>query len=160
MHRLLGTPLYPHFNVGRAPTHHLQHVCSSPLLAVRSKANIETGIQGVCITNSMQYIFRLRYIAAKKRSRQSASIFPWRSAAKRFFLGPNDLRLLRGLSLRTSFEGRFEQYTADEAVAVGAHRRVRQKNLNFDSQTSKSGGVSNPRTVMWTGRAVAVRCGE
>jgi len=56
LHRLLGTPLYPHFNVGRAPM-----FITPP--AVRSKAKIETGIQGVCIINSMQYyIFRLRYV--------------------------------------------------------------------------------------------------
>ena len=31
LHRLLGSPVYPHFNVGYALTHHLQHVNSSSL---------------------------------------------------------------------------------------------------------------------------------
>ena len=46
LHRLSGTPLYPHFNVGYARTRHLQHVCSSPLRLQSPKPTLRRGYKG------------------------------------------------------------------------------------------------------------------
>ena len=46
LHRLSGTSMYPHFDVGYAQTHHLQHVCSSPLRLQSPKPTLRRGYKG------------------------------------------------------------------------------------------------------------------
>ena len=47
LHTLSSTPLYPHFNVGCALTHNLQHVSSSPLRLQSSKPTLRWGYKGI-----------------------------------------------------------------------------------------------------------------
>ena len=56
LHIWSDAPLYPHFNVGYALTHHLQHVSSSPLRLLKPRSQHLEGD-----TRGMQYWFDAEY---------------------------------------------------------------------------------------------------